>query len=500
MALIQCEQVELGYASRPRLLHGVNWQINAGECHCVMGATGSGKSSLLALLAGLYQDDARRVVTGHIQRQGQLRVGLVMQDPNVQFVRQQVGAEVAFVLENLSVPSEQMAPRVQQVLMKVGLDVSLRQPIEHLSLGQKYRLMLAAQLVGQPDLILLDEPGAQLDEAGITELIHVLSELIRDGIAIVIVEHEPSRFSELVSHFWSIEAQHFIKRTIPVSWSALPFSPSKVFANQKERYEFQRQPKNSNVEQDGSGEASSLVIESLPFDFAFQGHERLFQLQTPLWLDVGEIALLVGDNGTGKSSLLKYFAGLHADVGDVPIKVLGQAPKLGQYADRLALLLQSPNRQLFESSVRQELEFSLLRYQLPTSRVDEILKRIGLENLAQQSPHRLSYGQQHLIALACVVCLRPQLLLLDDPFAGLDAHYRAIVQKLILELAGKGCAVVIASHKLWPDLPVQHLWHIQHGVLNPATHCSATTSEQPHPQITCPRSAKLPLLQTVEFG
>ena len=172
------------------ILDEISLSINRGECHCINGPTGSGKSTLLNVLIGTLS----RPFEGELVISEGVTLGLVMQDPNAQFIRQSIGAEVAFALENLGVPSELMLEKVQGALRRVGLFVSLDRSIQSLSLGQKYRLMIAAQLVFHPDILLLDEPWAQLDDSGVCELISVLQGLKDEGVAIVLVEHNPSVF------------------------------------------------------------------------------------------------------------------------------------------------------------------------------------------------------------------------------------------------------------------------------------------------------------------
>ena len=175
----------------------------------------------------------------------------------------------------------------------------------------------------------------------------------------------------------------------------------------------------------------------------------------------GELVTLVGGNGTGKSTLLKTLLGCQADIIQVPIKVLGKRPKLGGFAQQLMMLFQRPSRQLFEATVHEELCFSLKRFKLPQSRAMEMLQRLGLAELSEHSPHTLSYGQQHLIALASLLCLQPRILLLDDPFAGLDDSYCQQIAELLQEAKQRGCAIVLASHRHLPQLRVDRCWTIQ---------------------------------------
>ncbi|WP_256870997.1 ABC transporter ATP-binding protein [Shewanella sp. Scap07] len=431
-ALVELKQVGLAYSSRQdAVLDGVDLTLRAGECHLITGATGSGKSTLLGIIAGVVS----RPITGELYTQAV--VGMVMQDPQVQILRQTVGAEIAFVLENMAVEPSQMLVRVQHALRAVGLWVSLETPVDSLSLGQKYRLMLAAQLVCEPDVLLLDEPWAQLDDQGVVELSAVLKSLLARGIAIVIVEHQPQAFADFYSHCWHLHQGRLNKQ-------------ASLFAVS--------QPKRYRPVQ--CAKQRQLLIEASAFSLQFTDGNCLFKC-AGLQLFSGELVTLVGSNGAGKSTLLKTLLGAQADIVQVPIKVLGKRPKLGGFGQQLMMLFQRPSRQLFETTVLQELCFSLKRFNLPLERATSMLQRLGLSHLSEHSPHTLSYGQQHLIAIASLLCLQPKILLLDDPFAGLDDDYCQQVVALLNEAQQRGCGIVLASHRALPQLQVDRQWQIQ---------------------------------------
>ncbi|WP_108944929.1 ATP-binding cassette domain-containing protein [Shewanella halifaxensis] len=441
MKLIALEGIHFGYGShQSEILDDLSLVINAGECHCINGATGSGKSSLLHLMSGQLS----RPFEGDVYREPSLLVGLVMQDPNAQVLRQNVGAEIAFGLENLGVAADLMVEKVQHSLRRVGLYTSLDTPVDVLSLGQKYRLMMAAQLVFNPTLLLLDEPWAQLDDSGVKELNCVLKSLLDDGVAIVMVEHNPSAFVDLVEHFWLLENGKLKAGQRPIADSAASVLNISASVNHR---------------------PSKVVAKLAPHQFRFVDQDPLFSCLQPLALSSGEIVALVGDNGAGKSSLLKTLAGIQANVTHLPITVLDKRPQLGIYGADLGLLMQRPNRQLFEQTVLAELQFSLKRFKLPLARAEQILVELGLQDLAECSPHKLSYGQQHIIALASLVCLRPKLLLLDDPFAGLDKQHVVKVVQLLLQLRAQGSCILLSSHRSVPFLEVDRYWFIESGYL-----------------------------------
>ncbi|MGL5358699.1 MAG: ATP-binding cassette domain-containing protein, partial [Shewanella sp.] len=384
--------------------------------------------------------------------------GLVMQDPEVQLLRQTVGAEVAFALENLGISSEHMLPKVQTALRRVGLYLRLDTPVSTLSLGQKYRLMLAAQLVCEPQLLLLDEPWAQLDDQGVDELLKVLRQLLEEGVALVLVEHHFAAFNELIQHHWQLDAgrlskgyyqddepQERVNLAKPANWAPDRQGPE----------ELDRQAPRA---------LGPALIQADAFELGFEGAQRLFHCPDGFTLRAGEIATLVGDNGSGKTSLLKTLAGLQGHKR-LPLNVLGRRPKLGIYGPELGLLMQRPSRQLFETTVLAEMQFSLKRFALPLERAEQMLAALDLLSLAPRSPHQLSYGQQHLVALASLVCLRPKVLLLDDPFAGMDRHYAAKVWQVLRTLSRDGGAILLSSHRELEHGAVSQRWRLRHGRL-----------------------------------
>lgn len=444
MRLLELDGVCFNYGSlEPWIFRDLTMSVESGSCHCISGPTGSGKSTLLRLLSGLQT----RPFEGGVYRRSQLLCGLVMQDPQVQLLRQTVGAEVAFALENIGVDTEAMIPRVQKALRRVGLFVSLDCPIGNLSLGQKYRLMIAAQLVSEPAVLLLDEPWAQLDNSGVEELQAVIRSLLAEDIAVVMSEHNPGAFADIVSHYWQLHAGHLV--------------PGQFHCGHQ-----------LTVTEVKPGH--EVILSAEPFEFRYQGDNVLFRSKQPLTVRDGELVMLCGDNGAGKSSLLKAIAGIQSNVNPLPVKVFGQRPKTGVFGGQLGLLMQRPNRQLFESTVIDEMSFSLRRFGLPVSFASELLQQLDLLSLAQRSPHTLSYGQQHLVALASLVCYRPSLLLLDDPLAGLDGAHLDKLLFMINYLRSMGGTVILSSHRALSLASVTQEWQLTQQALR----VSALSSEQ----------------------
>ena len=431
------------------VLNRLNLEVETGRCYCLTGPTGSGKTTLALALKGLLSDGS---YDGKIDMPGQtdgnsMAVGMVLQDPEVQLLTSTVGAEVAFGLENLCVSPAEMPQRVTAALQAVGLHKPLDYPVDKLSMGQKYRLLIAALLVMEPQLLILDEPGAQLDPDGLELLRNSLRHLKDSGVAILLCEHRPDELLAEIDIFWQLDNVGSLQQG----------------RYQKDTAASTIQPPEPVCE---AGEVL-LQVENL----AFLGVD-----DQPVWTDVsfsvgrGSRYALTGLNGTGKTTLLRCVAGfLSPQQGQV--RILGDAPDASRLRGRLGCLFQNPQKQIFETTVRAEIAFPLKRFGLKTpeieSRVAEALAACAIGHLADQSPHKLSYGQKHLVALASVLAPRPELLLLDDPLAGLDDfHSLAVMELLIHYNRQHGTTLLWTSHdpEAWSGWADQVL-HLERGRL-----------------------------------
>ncbi|WP_028115634.1 ATP-binding cassette domain-containing protein [Ferrimonas senticii] len=406
MACAVLKQVSLE-RHHQRLWQSLNLTVKRGELLLINGATGSGKSTLLQLLAGLIAP-----TEGHITRPQ--RCGLVLQDPCIQMLRDQVGAEVAVLLEHLQTPPAQMPDKINQALDLVGLPLPLTHATAALSQGQRYRLLIAAQLVACPSLLLLDEPWAQMDDSAFIELKRLLRQLTMQGITVVITEHHLTPWRDCVDRILTLSESGLIA-------AAAPTEPTTVFAAAT--------PQPSHRGQ--------LCYRCSATTLAL-AEDR--QLQLPdLEVFAGQRVLLQGVNGSGKSTLLRAIIGFDGNA-------IGQLQQPGL----MTICLQQPARQLFATTVLDELCFSLLRHGQSLAEAQQaamtLLQRIQLDHLAQRSPYALSYGQQHLIGIASQLLRQPALLLLDDPFAGLDPRHCQQLWRLLDELPHH-CSCVIASHR-----------------------------------------------------
>ena len=424
-------------------LDGVSLHLRPGECVCLTGHSGCGKSTLLMAIKGLlHTGDLSGAIsvdtTGDRAADVCEPVGLVFQNAETQILCSTVCEEVAFGPENLCVPVDEIAIRIRNSLAAVGLTGHEQRNVERFSAGQKHRLAIASVLSMHPRLLLLDEPNAQLDGDGKTELAAFLGKLKGEGYTILIAEHNLAPFIALADRFVVMEQGRVVKvsREIPEEFHQ-PAEPAAMVSTA---------PVRPDAEKAVMAEGVSIA------------HPEIGQVMRGVDLSIGrgELVHLYGRNGAGKSSLLRCLAGVvPPESGRITVAGV-RNPSSAILLGRVGFLFQNPQRQLFEDTVTDEVAFSLKRLRLTAGQIKEqvaeALKICEAEHLAGRLPLMLSFGEQHRVALASVLAPRPELLLLDEPFAGLDLAQR---RRLLAILTGvrdrHGTTVLLASHDPLPN-------------------------------------------------
>ncbi len=439
--------------------------IAPGERVLLLGASGAGKSTLLAALAGVLGGDEEGDETGDLRIDGKRpadvrgRAGLVLQDPDSQVVLARVGDDVAFACENLGVPRDEIWRRVREALDAVGLRLSLEHPSSRLSGGQKQRLALAGVLAMRPGLVLLDEPTANLDPAGVTEVRDVVARVIADtGATLIVVEHRVAVWQDLVDRVIVLDpaggvladgapsdvlTAHGARLAQAGVW--VPSHPPVVPERQK------RAGRGAELLSGGD-----LTVGRTPFA------SRTSQPVASA-LDVSlfesETVAITGANGAGKSTLALTLGGLLAPLGGTLAArsslARGLRPdpirwKSRDLLTRMGTVFQDPEHQFLSTTVRKELAVGPAALRLGEreirDRVDELLSRLRLEALADANPFTLSGGEKRRLSVATILATRPQILFLDEPTFGQDARTWRELVLLLGELVDAGSSVVTVTH------------------------------------------------------
>ncbi len=454
-------------------LSDVTLRIEPGERVLLLGASGSGKSTLLHGLAGVLGGDEEGDQVGELSIDGvpaasaRGRAGLVLQDPDAQVILARVGDDVAFGCENLGIPREEIWPRVRAALDRVGLEVALDRPTSALSGGQKQRLALAGVIAMQPGLVLLDEPTANLDPAGVAEVRSAVAAMLdAQGSTLVVVEHRVEVWLPLVTRVIVLGQNGVIADGSPVA--VLGARGAELAAH--------------GVWVPGIPPAMPAPPARAPSETLLQARDLAVErvrgqpVATGIDLDVraGGVLAVTGPNGAGKSTLgltlagllppasgsLRAMPALAAGVGAEPIRWRSR-----ELLTRIGTVFQDPEHQLLARTVREELEVGPTALGLPAaeiaSRADGLLVRLRLDHLARANPFTLSGGEKRRLTVAAMLATRPRMLVLDEPTFGQDARTWGELVALLAELRDEGSAVVVVTH----DLDVVTALHADRHVL-----------------------------------
>jgi len=437
------------------------FRIEAGERVLLLGPSGSGKSTLLQGLAGVLggADEGEQLGAVHVDGRpaaaARGRTGLVLQDPDSQTILARVGDDVAFGCENLGIPRGEIWLRVRAALDAVGLDVALDRATSALSGGQKQRLALAGVMAMRPGALLLDEPTANLDPDGVSEVRDAVARVLdATGATLVVIEHRIGAWLPLVD------------RVIVLGEGGGVVADGTPAAVLEER----------GAELAAAGVWVPGIRAAYPpppvaapgpalvtGDALVVGRGRAAAGPLDLEIRAGEVLGVVGANGAGKSTLGLTVAGLLPAVGGTvaaaPQLAAGAAVAgsrwrrarrgLANRADpaawtsaalltRIGAVLQEPEHQILRTTVRDELEVGPRALGLAesevTARVDDLLARLRLDRLAAANPYTLSGGEKRRLTVAAVLAARPRVVVLDEPTFGQDARTWAELVAIIAAL------------------------------------------------------------------
>jgi energy-coupling factor transport system ATP-binding protein len=451
-------------AVRPAL-DGIDLEVGHGELVLLLGESGCGKSTLLRAALGLVPhfhggELAGRVVSEGLDtrdsRPGRIarHVGLVFQDPESQLVMRQAVHEVAFGLENLGCPPEEIGPRAEQALAATGATHLAERDTATLSGGEQQRLAIAAVLAMGQSTLLLDEPTSQLDPVAAEELLALVQRLNRDrGVTVVVAEHRTSRIFAEADRVVVMDAGRVTFDGTPrhaaehlahgASWLLPPVTQAFLAAHRPERpltvRDARRLAAPIAVPVASMGAAGPALVQVDHVDKAFGPVHAL--RDATAGIAAGRVTAVVGANGAGKTTLAQIAAGLERpDRGRVT------GPKIRGYVS------QNPAHHAIRETAADEVAFALENLGVAaaerTRRVREELERFGLGDLADRHPADLSSGERQRLAIASVTVMRPEVLFLDEPTRGLDGLRKLALAELVRSLAREGCGTAVVTHDL----------------------------------------------------
>lgn len=483
-------------------VRGLNLTVEAGQRVLLLGASGIGKSTILEGAAGLLgsngyerqdpgQEDGIMVdaeggaTEGHVfvddvpVREAIGRVGLVLQDPDAQAVFQRLGDNVAFGPENLHVERGEIWRRVDSSLAAVGLQgLQLHRSVTHLSGGQMQRLALAGALAMRPSVLLLDEPTANLDPDGVTQVVTAVRDVLDEfRSTMVLVEHHAEPWIDLIDRVIVLGSQtdqdvaNGQERHTVIMADGTPDEvfrdPNLDFARlgiwvprRYMRGECRIGAIHTGSEPDypaceGTGEPV-LCTKNL----AIGRNGKAVATGIDLAFKQGQITALVGANGAGKSTLALTLAGLLEPVdgevsasGELAAGAHGVHPgdwKSTELASRISYVFQNPEHQFATGSVLDEVMLGPLRVGVEESQARErartLLRRFGLLRYENANPYTLSGGEKRRLTVAAALASAPRVLILDEPTFGQDRCTWMQMVQLIHGLRSDGVSIIVVTH------------------------------------------------------
>jgi energy-coupling factor transport system ATP-binding protein len=495
------------------VLHDVNLTVEEGEFVLILGPSGCGKSTLLHLLNGSVPHllggtlDGLATICGKSVADTKVPsfatdVGMVFQDPDAQIINTRVRDEVCFGLENLCRPIDEILAEQARALEFVGLADFGDRSIFELSGGQKQRVSIAAVLAARPRLLVLDEPTANLDPAGMAEVFSVLARLNREhGTTIIMVEHRVDELADKVSRVVMMDRGTIVFDGSPraafssrrvvhseeagvvptASWfpqvaefamdlaqaAGRPLASDQVPLSIDEAVAFcdgmppilSASPEPAGTKPTPVGEPL-LSIRSLSF-----GYDRKNPIlkNVNLALESNRIVALLGRNGSGKTTLARMLVGIN-DAPSGAIDLNGRdIAKLGarEIAAEVGYVFQNPDHQFVTDQVDEEVAYGLRVRGFADSevekRVEDVLSIVDLARYRHRSPFSLSLGERRRLSVATMMVLEPRLLVLDEPTIGQDHERAQQLMGLMARLRERyGTTILMITHDVrlvaeWAD-------------------------------------------------
>lgn len=452
-------------------LQSLSFRIGPGEKVLLLGPSGSGKSTLVNSLIGLVPHSTYAYIGGDLRVLGKSartegpgelarHAGVVFQDPDSQLTMLSVSDEIAFGLENLGLPPKQMADRIERALAEMGLSAHHQTAVDHLSGGMKQRLVIAALLAMQPEVLVLDEPTSQLDPVGAQNLINLLQQLCdqRPQMTLIVVEHRIDTLMPLVERVMVLDQAGQL---------AFDCTPDQAFGEHAEQLAALNVwlPTVADARlarQAGTFDAwcatstrnhATTKAPVLQFDRVSFRHDDTRELldAVDFALHRGDICALVGRNGSGKTTLAQLAAGMIApDQGKVTLQGHPvQRLPAQTLARQLGYVFQNPEHQFVTDRVLDEVRFN--RHHL-SDETDEdawqVLRALRLDHYAQRNPFTLSHGQKRRLSAATMLVSPRDLIIMDEPTFGQDPSAQLELRGLLESMAASGTAILLITHDM----------------------------------------------------
>ncbi|MCW5874674.1 MAG: ABC transporter ATP-binding protein [Anaerolineales bacterium] len=495
MSIIEIRALTVKYARRKlAALNQLSLHVQKGETVLLLGPSGSGKSTLALTLNGLLPQAVGELREGSVHIAGldtqehsvadlAQTVGILFQDPDAQFATLKVEDEIVFGLENLGHDPHTMEARIQQALADVGAAALRERPVSALSGGEKQRVALASLLAMQPEVLIFDEPTANLDSMGTQQVFALLAELKSRGEhTLVLIEHKLDELMHLIDRVVVLNPQggiladgaprHIFDDFGPALQEMGVWMPQVAML----AHELRRQgvelplfpitlgdavrafrPWVASVHPE-TVETAAPTTQSTPAmqvkDLSFSYGDLSALQSVSIQINKGDFLAIVGANGAGKTTLAKHLMGIlrpplgaialeGGEFTDIPTKAV---------ARKIGYVFQNPEHQFVTETVWDEVAYGLRVMQedddTVTRKTQELLETFGLARYAKANPFTLSYGEKRRLSVASMLALGQDILILDEPTFGQDERNATALLEILRGLNQQGKTVIVVTHDM----------------------------------------------------
>lgn len=496
MALFEIKHLDFTYpdAGVPAI-QKINFSIEQGEFMVICGKSGCGKTTLLRHFKTVMTPYGKR--EGEILFEGQpleeisvrkqsAEIGYVLQSPDNQIVTDKVWHELAFGVENLGYDQQTIRLRVAEMASFFGIQNWFSKNVEELSGGQKQLLNLASVMAMQPKVLVLDEPTSQLDPIAASEFLSTIRKINLDlGITVIIIEHRLEEVFPMADKVLVLEdgKQTFFDTPRMVGkeladhdlFLAMP-SPVQIYNKTgqegvcpltvcegrnwlEEHYKGQEEIKEEvkypeKKRKNLSKKEAVISVKEVWFRYEKEGKDIVRDLS--LQVKKGELFCILGGNGTGKSTTLSLLSGIHRPYrGKIFLqgRDIRKIPEKELFHHFLGVLPQNPQSLFVGNTVEEDLwemvnNLSPLKRKEHKEKIEQVVEDTEIGHLLHMHPYDLSGGEQQRAALAKVLLLEPEILLLDEPTKGLDGFYKSKLAGIFKRLQEKGITILMVSHDI----------------------------------------------------
>lgn len=496
MALFEIKDLNFSYpdAGVPAI-QKINFSIEQGEFMVICGKSGCGKTTLLRHFKTVMTPYGKR--EGEILFEGQpleeisvrkqsAEIGYVLQSPDNQIVTDKVWHELAFGVENLGYDQQTIRLRVAEMASFFGIQNWFSKNVEELSGGQKQLLNLASVMAMQPKVLVLDEPTSQLDPIAASEFLSTIRKINLDlGITVIIIEHRLEEVFPMADKVLVLEdgKQTFFDTPRMVGkeladhdlFLAMP-SPVQIYNKTgqegvcpltvcegrnwlEEHYKGQEEIKEEvkypeKKRKNLSKKETVISVKEVWFRYEKEGKDIVRDLS--LQVKKGELFCILGGNGTGKSTTLSLLSGIHRPYrGKIFLqgRDIRKIPEKELFHHFLGVLPQNPQSLFVGNTVEEDLwemvnDLSPLKRKEHKEKIEQVVEDTEIGHLLHMHPYDLSGGEQQRAALAKVLLLEPEILLLDEPTKGLDGFYKSKLAGIFKRLQEKGITILMVSHDI----------------------------------------------------